>query len=37
MGYLLNDRVSDMAVLVDALCRLLDGECMVDLTIVAGW
>jgi DNA-binding NarL/FixJ family response regulator len=34
-GYLLKDRVSDVAVLVDALRRVVDGECVVDPTIVA--
>jgi DNA-binding NarL/FixJ family response regulator len=35
LGYLLKERVSDMAVLVDALCRVHDGECVLDPTIVA--
>lgn len=35
VGYLLKDRVSDVAVLVDALRRVVDGECVVDPTIVA--
>jgi DNA-binding NarL/FixJ family response regulator len=35
VGYLLKDRVSDGAVLVDALRRLCDGESVVDPTIVA--
>ena len=35
VGYLLKDRVADMAVLVDALRRLVDGECVVDPSIVA--
>jgi DNA-binding NarL/FixJ family response regulator len=35
MGYLLKDRVLDAAVLLDALRRLVDGECVVDPTIVA--
>jgi DNA-binding NarL/FixJ family response regulator len=35
VGYLLKERVSDVAVLVDALRRLGDGECVVDPTIVA--
>jgi DNA-binding NarL/FixJ family response regulator len=35
VGYLLKERVSDVAVLVDALRRLVDGECVVDPTIVA--
>jgi serine/threonine-protein kinase len=34
-GYLLKERVSDPAVLVDALGRLQDGECVLDPTIVA--
>jgi len=34
-GYLLKDRVSDVAVLSDALKRLADGECVVDPTIVS--
>jgi DNA-binding NarL/FixJ family response regulator len=33
-GYLLKDRVSDIAVLVDALRRVVEGECVVDPTIV---
>lgn len=35
VGYLLKDRVSAVAVLVDALRRVVDGECVVDPTIVA--
>ena len=35
VGYLLKERVSDLAVLVDALGRLHDGECVIDPTIVA--
>ncbi len=35
VGYLLKERVSDLAVLTDALNRLRDGECVVDPTIVA--
>ncbi len=35
MGYLLKDRLTDGAVLLDALRRLCDGECVVDPTIVA--
>jgi DNA-binding NarL/FixJ family response regulator len=35
IGYLLKERVSDMAVLVDALRRLVDGECVIDPTIIA--
>jgi DNA-binding NarL/FixJ family response regulator len=34
-GYLLKERVSDVAVLVDALQRVSEGECVVDPTIVA--
>jgi DNA-binding NarL/FixJ family response regulator len=34
-GYLLKDRLADMAVLVDALRRIVDGECVIDPTIVA--
>jgi DNA-binding NarL/FixJ family response regulator len=34
-GYLLKERVSDIAVLTDALRRLNDGECVLDPTIVA--
>jgi DNA-binding NarL/FixJ family response regulator len=35
VGYLLKERVSDLAVLTDALARLHDGECVIDPTIVA--
>ena len=35
MGYLLKDRVTDSALLMDALQRLTDGECVIDPTIVA--
>jgi len=35
LGYLLKERVSDVAVLVDSLSRLSDGECVIDPTIVA--
>ena len=34
VGYLLKDRVSDVAVLVDALHRVVEGECVIDPTIV---
>jgi DNA-binding NarL/FixJ family response regulator len=34
-GYLLKERVSDVAVLVDALQRIVEGECVVDPTIVS--
>ena len=34
-GYLLKERVSDVAVLVDALQRIGEGECVVDPTIVS--
>ena len=33
-GYLLKERVSDLAVLVDALERIDEGECVLDPTIV---
>lgn len=35
VGYLLKDRVSDMAVLADAIRRINEGECVVDPTIVS--
>lgn len=35
LGYLLKSRVADIAVLVDALRRVNDGECVIDPTIVA--
>lgn len=35
VGYLLKDRVSDVAVLIDALHRVEDGECVVDPTIAS--
>ena len=35
LGYLLKQRVSDIAVLIDALRRVTDGECVIDPTIVA--
>ncbi len=35
VGYLLKERVGDVAVLVDALRRIVEGECVVDPTIVA--
>jgi len=35
IGYLLKDRVADVAILVDALHRVCDGETVVDPTIVA--
>ena len=34
-GYLLKERVSDIAVLADALRRIAEGECVIDPTIVA--
>jgi DNA-binding NarL/FixJ family response regulator len=34
-GYLLKERVSDVAVLVDALNRIADDECVIDPTIVS--
>jgi DNA-binding NarL/FixJ family response regulator len=35
LGYLLKERVADIAVLIDALRRVSDGECVIDPTIVA--
>jgi DNA-binding NarL/FixJ family response regulator len=35
LGYLLKERVTDIALLVDALRRVADGECVIDPTIVA--
>jgi DNA-binding NarL/FixJ family response regulator len=35
IGYLLKERISDIAVLIDALERITDGECVIDPTIVA--
>jgi len=35
VGYLLKDRVFDIAVLVDALRRIVEGECVIDPTIVS--
>jgi serine/threonine-protein kinase len=35
VGYLLKDRVSDIAVLVDSLQRITEGECVLDPTIVS--
>jgi DNA-binding NarL/FixJ family response regulator len=35
VGYLLKERVSDIAVLADALRRISEGECVVDPTIVS--
>jgi DNA-binding NarL/FixJ family response regulator/class 3 adenylate cyclase len=35
VGYLLKERVFDVAILVDALRRIADGECVVDPTIVS--
>jgi serine/threonine-protein kinase len=35
VGYLLKDRVSDIAVLADGLRRIAEGECVLDPTIVA--
>jgi serine/threonine-protein kinase len=34
-GYLLKERISDVAVLVDALQRIAEGECVLDPTIVS--
>lgn len=35
VGYLLKDRVSDIAIIVDAVTRLVEGECVIDPTIVS--
>jgi DNA-binding NarL/FixJ family response regulator len=35
VGYLLKERVSDIAVLADALRRIAEGECVIDPTIVS--
>jgi DNA-binding NarL/FixJ family response regulator len=35
LGYLLKERVSDIAILIDALQRVNEGECVLDPTIVA--
>jgi len=35
VGYLLKERVFDAAILVDALRRIADGECVIDPTIVS--
>lgn len=35
VGYMLKERVSDVIVLVDALHRIADGECVIDPTIVS--
>jgi DNA-binding NarL/FixJ family response regulator len=35
VGYLLKERVSDVAVLTDAVRRVAEGECVIDPTIVA--
>ena len=35
VGYLLKERVSDIALLADAIRRVADGECVVDPTIVS--
>jgi DNA-binding NarL/FixJ family response regulator len=35
VGYLLKERVSDVAVLADAIRRIAEGECVVDPTIVS--
>jgi DNA-binding NarL/FixJ family response regulator len=34
-GYLLKERISDVAILVDAASRIAEGECVVDPTIVS--
>jgi ATP/maltotriose-dependent transcriptional regulator MalT len=35
VGYQLKERVSDVAVLIDALNRIAEGECVIDPTIVS--
>jgi DNA-binding NarL/FixJ family response regulator len=35
LGYLLKERVFDIAVLIDALHRVTEGECVIDPTIVS--
>jgi DNA-binding NarL/FixJ family response regulator len=35
VGYLLKERVSDVAVLIDAVRRVAEGECVIDPTIVS--
>jgi DNA-binding NarL/FixJ family response regulator len=35
VGYLLKERISDIAVLTDAVRRVAEGECVIDPTIVA--
>lgn len=35
VGYLLKERVSDIAVLADSLQRIVEGECVIDPTIVS--
>ena len=35
VGYLLKDRVSNVAVLTDAIGRVVEGECVIDPTIIA--
>jgi DNA-binding NarL/FixJ family response regulator len=35
VGYLLKDRVSEVLVIVDALRRIVEGECVIDPTIVS--
>jgi DNA-binding NarL/FixJ family response regulator len=35
VGYLLKERVSDIAILIDAMHRVSEGECVLDPTIVA--
>jgi DNA-binding NarL/FixJ family response regulator len=35
VGYLLKQRVADLAVLIDAMRRVTEGECVIDPTIVA--
>jgi DNA-binding NarL/FixJ family response regulator len=35
LGYLLKERVSDVALLIDAMHRVVDGECVIDPSIVS--
>ena len=35
LGYLLKERVSDIALLIDGMHRVMDGECVIDPTIVS--
>ena len=35
VGYLLKERISDVAILTDAVRRVAEGECVIDPTIVS--